>query len=182
MRNHPKGFTLIELMVSVAIVGILSSVALPTFRNFQYRARQAERGTIMKLLQLSIEDYVLLQGRLPEDWGGGSSGLWLNANPDWIPGTSKRPWRVADWGDDWLSRPGFTGLNFKVDGNVYYSYWAQGTMVPGMRWYWVLGVGDLDGDGNQDQIQKLYQYSGVVLQRFGNCQDCTWEWRSNGVF
>lgn len=40
--SNPNGFTLVELMVVVAIIGILSSVAVPQFRKYQGRAKQSE--------------------------------------------------------------------------------------------------------------------------------------------
>ncbi|MDC0710262.1 prepilin-type N-terminal cleavage/methylation domain-containing protein [Stigmatella sp. ncwal1] len=50
MVHRSRGFTLIELMIVVAIIGILASIAIPSFMRFQARARQSEASTQLKSL------------------------------------------------------------------------------------------------------------------------------------
>lgn len=56
MKNM-KGFTLIELLVTVAIVGILSSIAMPAYRTYIQRAQLTEAITAMSDMRVKLEQY-----------------------------------------------------------------------------------------------------------------------------
>src|SRR5690554_1320901 len=62
-----KGFTLIELMIVVAIIGILAAIALPAYQDYTNRAKMSEVLTFASSGRTAVAEYYQSEGVLPPD-------------------------------------------------------------------------------------------------------------------
>ena len=86
MKNSPKkssGFTLIELMIVVAIIGLLSSIAIPNFLKFIAKARQSEARTNLGAIYVAQMSYFGTAGTFAGKTD--SKGLDAFAQIGWDP-------------------------------------------------------------------------------------------------
>jgi type II secretory pathway pseudopilin PulG len=128
----------------VAIVGILSSVAIPEYLRVTYRARLAEREPILSSVARAVEDVMLASGQPP------APGSY---NPDDAPGPMRRIWAQ--------SQAGWVGLPLVVHGSVYCSYrYFFATPGGGPRFLYVVGSCDIDGDGIPNTKMNVYEDRG----------------------
>jgi prepilin-type N-terminal cleavage/methylation domain-containing protein len=160
-----RGFTLIELMIVVAIIGILSSVAIPGFQRLVLRARAAERHEIMVRIKKAVADLYVRNGSIP---GGEVTGDFQPPLP--AQGQKRMPdWFAPGWNQVFRSSE-------EVEGATYYSYKVHATeataTAPAILEIWA--VGDLDGDGVPSSRYVKYERREGMYQTNENDTTCAW--------
>ena len=65
MKRLQQGFTLIELMIVVAIVGILAAIALPAYQDYVIRSKMSEAEAAIAACKTSVSEYLASHGTLP---------------------------------------------------------------------------------------------------------------------
>jgi len=133
MRPAAKGFTLIELMMVVAIIGILASVAIPNFQKYQARAKASELKEMVSAIFRSEEAFK------NRDVSGQYYTTNLGLVPTGcVPGTDRHAWSSTDLAAamkiDWV-----------VEGRTYgcYHVVAPAPAIHFTTW----AESDIDGDG-----------------------------------
>ena len=67
MKKYQQGFTLIELMIVIAILGILMAIAIPAYQDYAVRAKVSEGINLAGAAKLSVAETWSSRGRLPAD-------------------------------------------------------------------------------------------------------------------
>ena len=85
MTNQKKaqgGFTLIELMIVIAIVGILAAIALPAYQDYIIRAKMSEPMAALAEAKTTVSEYIASNGDVPDDFAtfGVDEGSRLNSD------------------------------------------------------------------------------------------------------
>jgi type IV pilus assembly protein PilA len=156
LLSKKEGFTLIELMIVVAIIGILAAIAIPAFINYVKRSKTSEAGANLKSLFQGAAAYYDA-----ENWQqgmvtvGGTAAASThctigNAAMDGNPSDAKR---VIDWQAE-TNAAEFAALNFAAADPLYFDYnvtEADGTTNCGntagnTSVYTFTALGDLDAD------------------------------------
>ncbi|HEZ6012754.1 TPA: pilin [Neisseria meningitidis] len=146
MNTLQKGFTLIELMIVIAIVGILAAVALPAYQDYTARAQVSEAILLAEGQKSAVTEYYLNHG----EWPANNSSAGVATSTD-IKGKYVEKVEVAKGviTATMLS----TGVNKEIQGKKL-SLWAK-RQNGSVKWFCGQPVARANANGaNNDEVNK----------------------------
>jgi prepilin-type N-terminal cleavage/methylation domain-containing protein len=172
--KRKKGFTLVEVLIVISIIGLLSAIAMVSIRTAKEKSKVAQAGAIARNIRLATEFYYDDMGFYPPDVNRGWDPGFMQAlprNPDTgdttLPSCDHCPpnWNIvaqAKWRGPYLrSWPNLTPWNGKYDYNYWDSiYIRYGCIVPAGIY---IGV---QGDYSDNNTIPSYAEQSMLNQKY----------------
>ena len=152
IQKAMAGFTLVELMIVVVILGILAAVAIPAFTRYVKRSKTAEAtGNISKIYQGQVSYYQAAQEQSTL-----ASFVNATAMPSTAPSNVKYQANVTQWTGD----ANWNAVSFSLDTGHYYQYACPGDTAT----FSARAVGNIDGDTTSSTFQRIGTVTGGEVQ------------------
>lgn len=131
MNTVQKGFTLIELMIVVAIIGILAAIAIPAYQNYTKRAHVTEGLNLAGGAKAAVAEFYSSNNRFPDN--NASAGLAVATS---IKGNATESVGVGAVDGTSKTKAGliFIKYNSKVDGTKHTLVLSPSTSAGGIQW------------------------------------------------
>jgi type IV pilus assembly protein PilA len=157
-RSRENGFTLIELMIVVAIIGILAAVAIPAFMGYIKKSKSGEARQMLNKMYTEARVYYMEDQGKKSDYGHVEKAFPESIGPSPAakcclqPGEKCQP-RTSNW-----NKPSWNALHFAMDDPHYFQYAFESSGTGTDSVFRAYAYGDLDCDG----ILSTYQMFGAV--------------------
>lgn len=79
LKKRQEGFTIVELLIVIVVIGILAAIVITTYAGIQAKARNAKRQTDLNSIQTNLEAYFSTNGHYPS-YADLNSSTWIAAN------------------------------------------------------------------------------------------------------